>query len=171
MIDRNEMEVTISWAKVTHKNRVKRINRPSQDFKTFLGQVRAHFKELLSVEYMYTPEGKKSETDGKSSQFVLRWQSQSPTDMSMLDQSINAVEVTSQDQYFEILCTHCIVDKQRNNTSTPRFSVYVIEPAGQERPAGIEAALGEQMDLSMSPIVVKKATSDDDKPAAVANQQ
>ena len=112
---------------MTHQNRIKRINRPSQDLKTFLNQVRAHFKELMPMEYLYEANGSKTGTSGES-KFVLRWHSQSPVDASILDQSINAVEVSSQDQFFEILCTHAIVDSHNNRASIPRFTVYVIGP-------------------------------------------
>lgn len=73
----------------------------------------------------------------------------------MLDQSINAVEVTSQDQFFEILCTHAIVDRNNSRQSTPRFTVYVINAEAQQHPAGMEAASGEQLDLCLSPIAKK----------------
>lgn len=44
----------------------------------------------------------------------------------MLDQSELAVEVVDQDQFFEILCTHAIVDHNNSKISTPRFTAYLI---------------------------------------------
>ena len=95
---------------------------------TFVGQVRAHFKELAEVEYLYDLNTNEINQNPYKNKFVIRWQSQSPTDASILDQSCNAVEVNTQDQYFEILCTHAIVDRSNGRISTPRFYVYVIEP-------------------------------------------
>ena len=45
----------------------------------------------------------------------------------MLDQSELAVEVVDQDQFFEILCTHAIVDHNNCKISTPRFTAYLID--------------------------------------------
>ena len=90
---------------------------------------------------------------------------------------MNAVEVVDQDQFLEILCTHAIVDHNNGKLSTPRFTVFVIEPEAQRRPAGIEAASGENMNLSMSPIHIKRDFSRDkdariaDAFSAAANRQ
>ena len=50
----------------------------------------------------------------------------------MLDKSINQVEVSSQNQFFEILCTHAIIDRNNGRVSTPRFTVQIIVQAQQE---------------------------------------
>ena len=98
MIDRSQVQVKIEWAKVTHNNRVKRINKPSSELVTFLGQIQVHFKELLDMDYLYHPDGNKNEDgDNDKRKFVLHWHSQSPNDASILDQSMNDVEVTSQE--------------------------------------------------------------------------
>ena len=65
--------------------------------------------------------------------FVIRWQSQSPIDASVLDQSVNTVEVNSQDQYLEILCTHAIVDHNNARISTPRFTVYIMNEQSTQK--------------------------------------
>ena len=65
------MQVTIAWAKITHKNRVKRISKPSSDLQKFIGQVKAHFKELEAVEYLYDEDGHMRSGDGDK--FVLHW--------------------------------------------------------------------------------------------------
>ena len=56
--------------------------------------MRAHFKELADVGYLYDAKGNKVKESVPAAKFVLRWQSQSTTEASMLDQSINSVEVT-----------------------------------------------------------------------------
>ena len=88
---------------MTHSGRVKRISNPSQNLECFVAQVKAHFKELAGIEYLYPlgiklPAKPEEEAKAESelvakSKFVLRWHSQSPTDQSMLDQSALAVEV------------------------------------------------------------------------------
>ena len=50
--------------------------------------MRAHFKELTEIEYLYDAKGKKVETkegEEEKRRFVLRWASKSPTDASVLD--------------------------------------------------------------------------------------
>ena len=88
----------------------------------------------------------------------------------MLDQSINAVEVTDQDQFFEILCTHAIVDRSSGKISTPRFFVYVIGGEALQKPAGREAAFASEsiMNLDMSPIgrLKKSGDPEDEKEAS-----
>ena len=58
MINRDEVDVTIHWAKVTYNGQTKRINRPSQDFFTFIGQVKSHFAQLAELDYLYNVKGK-----------------------------------------------------------------------------------------------------------------
>jgi len=86
----------------------------------------------MDLEYLY-PLGNvaKAEPSTGKSKFVLRWHSQSPTEQqSYLDQSELAVEVFDQDQFFEILCTHAIVDHNNCKISTPRFTAYLIDAVG-----------------------------------------
>ena len=92
----------------------------------------------------------------------MRWHSQSTTDVSHLDQTINEIEVSSQQQYQEILNMHAIVDCKNGRISTPRFTIYIFgdilgnldspEPAIDLNPSGWEANAEEQMALSMSNI-------------------
>lgn len=134
MIDRSQVQVSLQWAKVTYNGKVKRISRPSQELACFVGQVRAHFKELADVEYLHplseptiTEESKLTAESDKASvaKFVLRWYSHSPTDASILDQSCHAVDISNTDQFLEIFCTHAIVDRNNGIVSTPRFTVHV----------------------------------------------
>ena len=94
----------------------------------------------------------------------MKWHSQSTTDVSQLDQTINEIEVCSQQQYQEILNMHAIVDQQNHRISTPRFTIYIIggaavvdplspQPAIDLNPSGWEANAEEQMALSMSNII------------------
>ena len=95
----------------------------------------------------------------------MKWHSQSTTDVSQLDQTINEIEVCSQQQYQEILNMHAIVDQQNRRISTPRFTIYIFgggaavvdplspQPAIDLNPSGWEANAEEQMALSMSNIV------------------
>lgn len=71
MVDRSSVQVSISWAKITHKNRVKRISKPSSDLQTFIGQVKAHFKELEPMNYCYDTDGSKIEDE--CDKFALQW--------------------------------------------------------------------------------------------------
>ena len=83
MVDRNQIQVAIAWAKITHNNRVKRINKPSSQFEAFIAQVKAHFKELEKLDYLYDADGNRSSSD--VDKFVLYWQSASTTEASILD--------------------------------------------------------------------------------------
>ena len=65
--------MTIDWAKVTHKNRVKRIKSPAQDLAAFIGQVKAHFKELAEIDYLYDLEENKVNQNPYRTKFVIRW--------------------------------------------------------------------------------------------------
>ena len=148
MIDRSQVQVKIEWVKVTHLNRVKRISKPSSELPVFIEQIKVHFKELADMSYLYNADGSKNEAPGSpgrnKSKFVLHWHSQSPNEESRLDISMNAVEVSSQEQFFEILCTHAIVDRNNQRVSVPRFTAYVIEAEAQIQLAGVEVSLNEQ---------------------------
>lgn len=90
MVDmEDQIEVQVEWAKVTHKNSLKRIHKPSADLAKFTLQIRKVFKELKDVDYL-KPDEKISEL-GNKCRFVLLWHSESPLKQSFLDQSINAI--------------------------------------------------------------------------------
>ena len=76
------------------------------------------------------------------------------------------MEVNDQEQFFEILCTHAIVDQNNAKISTPRFTITIVEddqahfiqPAGREVSAFDDAIVGD-IAISISPIKVKPEAS------------
>mmetsp|Transcript_33756 Transcript_33756/g.41687 ORF Transcript_33756/g.41687 Transcript_33756/m.41687 type:complete len:98 (+) Transcript_33756:361-654(+) len=81
--------------------------------------------------------------------------------------SMNSVEVMSQDQFFEILCTHAIVDRNNGRVSTPRFTIVLLgeEAEGEKQLAGIEVSLHEQDLIDLSVIRIDSSRKEDDSPA------
>jgi hypothetical protein len=45
-VDDERVEIKLEWAKVTNKNNLKRIYKPSANLAEFVKQVQSHFKEL-----------------------------------------------------------------------------------------------------------------------------
>jgi hypothetical protein len=58
----------------------------------------------------------------ESKSFGLRWHSNSSVQESALDMSINAIDVTNNQQFQEIMRIHSNVDKER---SVPRFFCFL----------------------------------------------
>ena len=94
-------QVKLEWAKVHYNTSMKRIYEPSDRLAKFVEQVKSHFKELRNLEY-FEPgkvyyDGKDGEK-GKST-FALFWHSLSHMKESFLDESINAVQVDTDEQF------------------------------------------------------------------------
>ena len=86
------MQVEVQWAKVSYKSKIKRIDKPSATFSTFVTQVQDHFKLLKELEYAHNLSEEavarahaSPEEQQNKRQFVLRWHSKSTTDLSYLD--------------------------------------------------------------------------------------
>ena len=157
MVERSQIEVKIVWAKVGLRNKIKRIAQPSQDLEKFIGQVKARFDEVSDAEYLFAPDGSRKEIKGDGKAFSLMWHSQSPTQESALDMTANAVEVVSSEQFFEILCTHAIIDRSTKKTSVPRFTICVYS-AGEVQPVGdILGQISLVSSIDMSPIRRKES--------------
>ena len=77
---------------------------------------------------------------------------------------MNAVEVNDQEQFFEILCTHAIVDHNNAKMSVPRFTVYLVSENNIE--------YEEQKSISDSSLIIspmKEPSSEEAEIVAVSN--
>ena len=136
---------------MTFNARTKRISNPSCDLFTFVAQVKERFRALRELNFIVdkgrgfrtswnddeylglVPLGNSlhhnfqkfgQDYKDEANSFGLKWLSNSSMQESVMDMSLNAVDVTSNEQFYEIMRIHSGVTKER---SIPRFLCFMEE--------------------------------------------